>query len=140
MTDLNLVYHLDTQGRKWLVSAMGTATQLDIPADVYGITGGAFMMANRLTEVYIPENVQEIMGDVFGTFDSRLTIYCQAQQKPDGWADDEIVLNSDERGMERIHSYWLGSAKFTFDANGILSYLPLTYRDGRPKVVWGHKK
>ena len=127
MTDLNLVYHLDTQGRKWLVSAMGTATQLEIPADVYGITGGAFMMANRLTEVYIPENVQEIMGDVFGPFDSRLTIYCQTQQKPDGWA-------------ERIHSYWLGSAKFTFDANGILSYLPLTYRDGRPKVVWGHGK
>ena len=92
MTDLNLVYHLDTQGRKWLVSAMGTATQLDIPADVYGITGGAFMMANRLTEIYIPENVQEIMGDVFGPFDSRLTIYCQAQQKPDGWAVQSLPL------------------------------------------------
>ena len=140
MTDFNLVYHKDTQCRKWLVSAMGAGTQLDIPADVYGIAGGAFMMANRLTEVYIPQTVAEIMGDVFGPFDSRLTIYCQAEQKPDGWEDSEIVLNSDETGMERIHSYWLGSAKFTFDANGILSYLPLTYRDGRPKVVWGYKK
>lgn len=139
MTDINLHYHVDTQGRKWLVSAMGNGTTLEIPENVYGIAGGAFMMATRLTEIHIPENVQEIMGDVFGCFDSRLTIYCSASEKPAGWADSEIVLNSDDSGMERIHNYWLGSAKFTFDANGILSYLPLSYRDGAPKVVWGHK-
>ena len=90
--------------------------------------------------IKIPDNVQEIMGDVFGCFDTRLTIYCAAAGKPDGWADNEIVLNSDEAGMERMHNYWLGNAKFTFDANGILSYLPLQYRDGRPKVVWGYKE
>lgn len=139
MTDLKLRYHIDTQGRKWLVSVMGSGTKLELPADVYGIAGGAFMMANQLTEIYIPENIQEIVGDVFGCFDSRLTIFCAATEKPAGWADSEIVLNGDESGMERIHNYWLGSAKFTFDANGILSYLPLSYRDGAPKVVWGHK-
>lgn len=140
MTDLNMHYHVDTQGRKWLVAVMGNGTKLEIPQDVYGIAGGAFMMASRLTQVYIPDNVQEIMGDVFGCFDTRLTVYCAAAEKPDGWADNEIVLNSDEAGMERMHNYWLGNAKFTFDANGILSYLPLQYRDGRPKVVWGHKE
>ena len=139
MTDLKLHYHVDTQGRKWLVTVMGTGTTLKIPEDVYGIAGGAFMMAGQLTEIYIPESVKEIMGDVFGCYDSRLTIYCGARSKPDGWADSEIVLNGDEQGMERMHNYWLGNAKFTFDANGILSYLPLQYRDGRPKVVWGHK-
>ena len=140
MTNLNLQYHRDTQGRKWLVVAMGNGTKLEISDDVYGIAGGAFMMAGQLTEIYIPESVSEIMGDVFGRFDSRLTIYCEAKQKPDGWVDGETVLNGDENGMERMHNYWLGSAKFTFNADGILSYLPLTYRDGRPKVVWGHKK
>jgi len=139
MTDINLHYHVDTRGRKWLVSAMGSGTKLEIPQDVYGIAGGAFIMANRLTEIYIPENVQEIMGDVFGCFDSQLTIYCAVCEKPAGWADSETVLNSDESGMERIHNYWLGSAKFTFDTNGILSYLPLSYRDGAPKVIWGRK-
>ncbi|MBQ6851237.1 MAG: hypothetical protein IJN77_09390 [Oscillospiraceae bacterium] len=139
MTDINLHYHVDTQGRKWLVSAMGSGTKLEIPQDVYGIAGGAFIMANRLTEIYIPENVQEIMGDVFGCFDSQLTIYCAVCEKPSGWADSETVLNSDESGMERIHNYWLGSAKFTFDTNGILSYLPLSYRNGAPKVIWGRK-
>lgn len=139
MTDINLHYHVDTRGRKWLVSAIGSCTKLEIPQDVYGIAGGAFMMASRLTEIYIPENVQEIMGDVFGCFDSQLTIYCAACEKPAGWADSETVLNSDESGMERIHNYWLGSAKFTFDTNGILSYLPLSYRDGAPKVIWGRK-
>jgi len=139
MTDINLHYHVDTRGRKWLVSAMGSGTKLEIPQDVYGIAGGAFIMANRLTEIYIPENVQEIMGDVFGCFDSQLTIYCAVCEKPSGWADSETVLNSDESGMERIHNYWLGSAKFTFDTNGILSYLPLSYRDGAPKVIWGRK-
>lgn len=140
MSGLNLHYHVDTQGRKWLVAVMGSGTKLEIPQDVYGIAGGAFMMAGHLTEVYIPAGLQEIMGDVFGCFDTRLTIYCAAAEKPAGWADSEIVLNGDEAGMERMHDYWLGNAKFTFDANGILSYLPLQYRDGRPKVVWGYKK
>ncbi|MBQ5326105.1 MAG: hypothetical protein J6K80_02765 [Oscillospiraceae bacterium] len=140
MTDFNLQYHLDTQGRKWLVAVMGTGSALEIPSDVYGIAGGAFMMTGGLKEIYIPKNVQEIMGDVFGGFGPQLTIRCGAKEKPEGWADSETVLNSDETGMERIHNYWLGSAKFTFDANGILSYLPLTYRDGRPKVLWNCPK
>ena len=140
MTNLNLQYHRDTQGRKWLVAVMGNGTSLEIPDDVYGIAGGAFMMAGSLKAVYIPESVKEIMGDVFGRFDSTLSIYCQASEKPAGWTDDDIVLNGDENGMERMHNYWLGSAKFTFNADGILSYLPLTYRDGAPKVVWNYKK
>ncbi len=140
MQDLNLHYHVDTQGRKWLVSVMGSGTRLEIPENVYGIAGGAFMMAGHITEIVIPESVREIMGDVFGRFDSKLTICCQAAEKPDGWVDGEIVLNDDENGMERMHNYWLGNAKFTFNADGILSYLPLTYRDGRPKVIWGYKK
>lgn len=139
MADLNLNYHVDTLGRKWLVAVFGNGTKLEIPENVYGIAGGAFMMAGGLAEIYIPENVKEIMGDVFGRFDTRLTIYCAADEKPEGWADSEIVLNGDENGMERIHNYWLGNAKFTFDASGVLSYLPLQYRDGRPKVVWGYK-
>ncbi len=140
MADLRLVYHADTQGRKWLAAAMGSGTKLEIPEDVYGIVGAAFMMTPQLAEVYIPLSVKEIMGDTFGGFDSRLTIYCRAEEKPRGWQDSEIHLNREESGMERIHNYWLGSAKFTFDAGGILTYLPLKYRDGRPKVVWGYKK
>lgn len=139
MSDFNLNYHVDTSGRKWLVAVFGNGTKLEIPENVYGIVGGAFMMTGQLTEIYIPENVAEIMGNVFGCFDARLTIYCAADKKPDGWADGEIVLNGDENGMERIHDYWLGNAKFTFDAGGVLSYLPLQYRDGRPKVIWGYK-
>ena len=140
MANLKLHYHRDTQGRKWLVTVMPGLETLEIPDDVYGITAGAFMMAGPLKAVYIPASLQEIMGDVFGCFDKELTIYCEADKKPDGWVDGEIVLNGDENGMERMHEYWLGNAKFTFNAEGILSYLPLTYRDGRPKVVWGHKK
>lgn len=139
MTDLKLYYHVDKTGRKWLASVMGTGTKLEIPGDVYGIVGGVFMMTPQLTEIYIPQSVKEIMGDTFGRFDSRLTIYCEAAEKPDGWTDEEIVLNPDESVMERVHNYWLGNAKFTLNAEGILSYLPLQYRDGRPKVVWGHK-
>ena len=140
MRELKLMYHVDTQGRKWLSSVLGSGKTLEIPQGVYGIVGGAFMMVPRLEKVYIPESVQEIMGNTFGSFDSRLTIYCEAGAKPDGWQDSEIHLNKEESGMERIHDYWLGNAKFTFDANGILTYLPLQYRDGRPKVVWGYKK
>lgn len=138
MAQANMQYHRDTQGRKWLVAAMGGNGKLVIPDDVYGIAGGAFMMAGRLTEIIIPLSVKEIVGDVFGRFDDRLTIYCAAAEKPEGWADGETPLNTDESGMEMLHNYWLGSAKFTFDANGILSYLPLQYRSARPKVVWGH--
>ena len=140
MADLRLIYHADTQGRKWLASVMGSGTKLEIPEGVYGIVGAALMMTPQLTEICIPVSVKEVMGDTFGGFDSRLTIYCEASEKPEGWADSEIRLNKDETAMERIHNYWLGSAKFTFDANGVLSYLPLKYRDGRPKVVWGYKK
>lgn len=139
MADLKLMYHVDTQGRKWLSSVLGRGTELKIPDDVYGIVGAAFMMTPQLTEVYIPVSVKEIMGDTFGGFDTRLTIYCEAEEKPYGWEDGEICLNRDETDMERIHNYWLGNAKFTFDATGVLTYLPIRYRDGAPKVVWGHK-
>ena len=43
MTNLNLQFHRDTQGRKWLVMVMGSGTKLEIPDDVYGIAGGAFI-------------------------------------------------------------------------------------------------
>lgn len=140
MTDLKLHYHRDTQGRNWLVSVMGNGERLEIPENVYGIAGGTFMMAGQITEIYIPLSVKEIVGDVFGPFDDRLTIYCSASEKPAGWADEEVPLNKDEGNMEMMHNYWLGSAKFTFDANGILSYLPYQYRNARPKVVWGYTK
>lgn len=140
MAELNMHYHRDTQGRNWLVSVMGSGSRLEIPDTVYGIAGSAFMMAGQLTEIVIPLSVKEIVGDVFGRFDDRLTVYCAADSKPEGWADSEMSLNKDESGMEMMHNYWLGSAKFTFDANGILSYLPLQYRNARPKVVWGYKE
>ena len=140
MTDLRLMYHVDKNGRKWLAGVLGSGEKLVIPDDVYGIVGAAFMMTPQLKEIYIPLSVQEVMGDTFGCFGSSATIYCEADSKPDGWADSEIHLNKDESAMERIHEYWLGNAKFTFDANGILSYLPYQYRDAAPKVVWGHKK
>ncbi len=138
MADFNLQFHTDTQNRKWLVYATGSGA-LHIPGDVYGIAGTAFMMARGLTEIYIPLSVQEIAADTFGGFDDRLTIYCRASEKPQGWADSEQPLNTEESGREMIHNYWLGSAKLTFDGNGILTYLPLRYRTAAPKVVWGYK-
>ncbi len=118
---------------------MSAPEKLCIPRDIYGIATGAFSMAKNIREIYIPISVVEIGADVFGVFDDTTEIYCRADEKPQGWADSETQLNTDETGCEMLHNYWLGSAKFTFDSNGILTYLPLTYRKAAPKVVWGYK-
>ena len=139
MVDFNMMFHTDTEGRKWLVMVTGSGEVLNIPSDVYGIAGSAFSMCRGIKEIHIPLSVEEIGADAFGCFDEKLTVYCAAAEKPRGWADGETPLNSDESGCEMLHNYWLGNAKFTFDANGILTYLPYRYRDGAPKVLWGQK-
>ncbi len=136
MSGFNLQFHTDTQNRKWLIMAVGSGA-LNIPDDVYGIAPTAFMMARGMTEVHIPLSVEEIAADTFGGFDNRLTIFCRAEKRPEGWVSDDTSLNTEEAGFEKLHNYWLGSGKFTFSSEGVLEYHTLQYRETPPNVVWG---
>ena len=50
----------------------------------HNVSGGNFSCHN-LAHITIPESVTYIGSNTFG--DSRVTIYCEAAEKPDGWSD-----------------------------------------------------
>ena len=63
-----------------------------IPDDVNRIGNAAFSGFSSLTSVIIPESVQYLGDNVFQDCDN-LIIYCEAANKPDGWADNWNVDN-----------------------------------------------
>lgn len=59
---------------------------LMIPDTVKEIKGGAFLQVYALNELFIPETVERIDSNAFYAPD--LTVYCEAESKPEEWADN----------------------------------------------------
>lgn len=59
-------------------------TSITIPNSVTSISGGAFYGCNSLKSITIPNSVTSIDGDAFYGC-SKLTIYCEAANKPSSW-------------------------------------------------------
>lgn len=74
----------------------------DIPRTVSSIGYKAFAECLSLKEIYIPSSVVEIENLAFWRCNN-LTIYCEAESKPDSWHDDWNLLNEEN---EQIEVHW----------------------------------
>ena len=61
---------------------------IDLPNTVQCIEVGVFDSCENLKSITIPNSVTEMGGFVFSGCSSLETIYCEAEEKPDGWNDD----------------------------------------------------
>ena len=72
-------------------TAVAYIDSIVIPDSVTYIADGAFGACIGLTDITIPETVTRIGEDIFDVGDSRLTkmtIYCEAKNRPSGWHED----------------------------------------------------
>jgi hypothetical protein len=74
----------EDDGVKTLLSFDGSATEIILPKDIVNIREFAFNNNDNLISVTIPSNVKNIDAQAFYDCDF-LTVYCEAESKPDGW-------------------------------------------------------
>lgn len=73
--------------------AQGTMTEVVIPADVTGIGDRAFEGCTNLVKLVIPNSVTSMGELIFNQMLSwNLTLYCEAQEKPENWAEDWCMM------------------------------------------------
>ena len=63
-----------------------------IPSGTAIIRSRAFFSCNRLKSIFIPESVAVIEENAFKDC-SKLTIYCEASERPNGWQSNWNVSN-----------------------------------------------
>ena len=68
-------------------------TSIDIPSNVVTIEEGAFDWCRNLNRVFIPASVKNIGERAFFQ-GSNLTIYCEAEKKPDTWDENWTYVYS----------------------------------------------
>ena len=64
----------------------------DIPSTVTNISDGAFYGCNNLERIVIPINTTYLGKNIFEKC-SKLTIYCEAESKPEGWNENWNIDN-----------------------------------------------
>ena len=67
-------------------------SSISIPNSITSIGAGAFLWCLELTNITIPSSVKNIGNDAFYLCQN-LTIYCEAESKPDGWDKSWNVSN-----------------------------------------------
>ena len=80
----------------WAFDNCSSLTSIVIPRSVTSIGGRAFFYCTSLTSIVIPNSVTSI-GNYAISYCSSLTIYCEATEKPSGWAS---TWNYDNRPVE----------------------------------------
>ncbi len=71
-------------------------TEVKIPSTVKYVADAVFVQCDNLEKLYIPSSVTKV-GEGIVDYDhdtiSRLTIYCEVAEKPDGWHEEWVTQN-----------------------------------------------
>ena len=85
---------------------------------VVAISEGVFADYTDFESVYIGKDIVEIGNNAFAKKDNRITIYCEAQAKPDAWAkdwaNDNVVVWGWTDSQQNIEITW-GNLRFAID-------------------------
>lgn len=119
-------------------------TSFTTPESVSAIDSVAFESANILTEIVILDNVTAIAENAFSGCNN-LTIYCQAESQPAGWAENWNPLNRPVVWGYKVptaaseFAYTKGSSSVTITAyNGTAKEVVIpSYIDGLPVTTIG---
>ena len=65
-----------------------------LPNTLKFIGSEAFYSCSKLKKIIIPSSVTEIKENVFSWCSSIEKIYCRSENKPDGWSDNWIGVNT----------------------------------------------
>ncbi len=71
-------------------SCCSSLRRVELPDSLIELGACAFGACNLLKEVVIPKSVSIVGGDVFGLCKNLETIYCEAEEKPEGWDENWI--------------------------------------------------
>ena len=93
-----------------------------LPDSITNISERAFYSAYSLRNIIIPKNVKSVGEDAFRYCDM-LTIYCESETKPDGWAE---TWNSSNKPV-----YWGINENNLLEKNGIIYVV----NDGKATVT-----
>lgn len=75
-------------------------SSITLPESLLSLGWSAFQGCDALKELYIPDNVTEVGEKLFSMCEQGITVYCEAESKPDGWSDDWLV------GSENVTVIW----------------------------------
>ena len=85
---------------------------------VVAISEGVFADYTDFESVYIGKDIVEIGNNAFAKKDNRITIYCEAQAKPDAWAkdwaNDNVVVWGWTDSQQNIEITW-GKLRFSLN-------------------------
>lgn len=85
---------------------------------VVAISEGVFADYTDFESVYIGKDIVEIGNNAFAKKDNRITIYCEAQAKPDAWAkdwaNDNVVVWGRTGSQQNIEITW-GKLRFSLN-------------------------
>lgn len=149
----SIVIFRDPQGIRILTKAEGAGEELVIPVGVERLFAYCIQCPN-LKKVYIPKSVKIVDMGVFGEFDSRLEIFCEAAVKPEEYFEGEYYESfkeNYEKFTEGYYGSWLSgnSVKlYCMDAEGRFVYgasragrgRDILGDEDRPKVYWGYRR
>ncbi len=80
-------------------------TSISIPSSVTSIDNNAFRNCFSLQSIFIPSSVTTMKYRIFGGC-SLLTVYCEAESKPDGWYDSwNDSVDQVYWGTNHIHNF-----------------------------------
>ncbi len=125
---------------KWLDEIYGEGEILMIPDYVYGITIDAMNTCDEVKKIWIPASVKEIAPEAFACFRNDVTIYCEADEQPEGWWYKETGITMAGFGADMtfdvLVNSWIGSYVYTCDADDRV----ISTNKDTAEVIWGSTK
>lgn len=113
-----------------------TIVFVNIPNNITKINSNAFFNCQKLMFVIIPNSVLEIESSAF-TVCSNLSILCEAESKPEGWADDWKDSNASVTWGVKINYSDDYIYMTTSGVNVILKYIGLSDNVIFPETIQG---
>ena len=116
----------DDYKKVWLESAYGEGEVMIIPDGTYGLMPDSLRGCEEPKKIWIPASVKIIAPDVFSSYETDVTIYCEADEQPGGWHVKENGMSTAGFGADMTFEVfvqsWLGSYRYICDSDDNITF------------------